>query len=47
MKKFRFIYSLGSIRTDIIIKAVNIDHALSEFYRIKGFRNIVSIEECE
>mgnify|MGYP007081723677 CR=1 FL=1 len=47
MKKFRIIYPFGSIRTDVTIKAVNIDHALSEFYRMKGFRRIVSIEECE
>lgn len=47
MIKFRVIYWLGSIKTDVIIKAEDKYSALLNFYRIKGIHPVVSIEEGE
>lgn len=46
MKKFRITYWLGSIRTSVIVKALNKQDALSKFHRRKGIKTVVSIEEC-
>jgi hypothetical protein len=45
MKKWRIVYWLGSITTEVFIKADSKEAAIAEFEKSKGKDRIVNIEE--
>ncbi len=47
MKKWRFVYWLGSMQTETYVKAYSVEEAIIEFEKLKGkgIDRIIRIEE--